>query len=165
MNRPTDHERLLADALAEDSPAGFRDALLGETLRHVGRRRHWRQTRRGLAGLAMLALLGMLVRLIMPPASPVLPIAATGCEIIHTQPLPANALVTTQPFAADRLFASVATVNVIHTPTAAGDYLEIGDDELLAFVAPRPVALVGCGPQCKQLIFVNPEDAMGFPVN
>jgi hypothetical protein len=165
MKRPTDHERLLADALADDAPADFREALLGETLRHARRRRRWRQSRRGLGALAVLAGLGLAVRLLVPATSPVRSSVAGGCEIIRTQPLPASALVATQPFSPDRLVASTPSAQVIRTAPAAGEYREISDEELLALVAPRPVLLVGCGPQCKQLIFLNPEDEKGFPVN
>jgi hypothetical protein len=41
----------------------------------------------------------------------------------------------------------------------------LGDDGLLALVAPRPAVLIDCGPECKQLVFAHPEDQMGFPVN
>jgi hypothetical protein len=165
MNHETDNDRLLADTFSEDTHADFREAMLGQTLRLVRRRCRWRQMRRGSAALAVLGLLGILIRLIMPHPPSALPLAGAGCDTIHTQPLPAGSLVTTQPFSPDRLIVSVANVNVIQTTAATGDYREIGDDELLALVAPRPVVLVGCGPQCKQLIFVNPEDEKGFPVN
>ena len=60
MNRPTDHEHLLADVLAGEDGAGFREALLSETLRRARRRRHFRQARRavpvvaGIVGLCLL---------------------------------------------------------------------------------------------------------------
>jgi hypothetical protein len=165
MNRPTDHERLFADALADETPGGFRETLLGEMLRLTRTRRRWRQTRRGTSALVLLALLGMLVRFLLPQSPPAMPGEMAGCEIILTQPLPADALVTTQPFSPDRFIASAPGANIVQTTVAAGAYQEIGDDQLLTLAAPRPVLLVGCGPRCKQLIFVDPEDEKGFPVN
>jgi hypothetical protein len=164
MNRRTEHERLFSDALAEDAPAEFREALLGETLRHVRRRRRWRRTRHGVLVVALVSLLAFLARPNLrrhPSATPL----AAGCPTVRTQPLPAGAIVATESLSPGRLVASLATVNVTRTTLGAGDYHEIGDAELLALVAPRPAALVGCGPQCKQLIFLNPEDENGFPVN
>ena len=169
MKRLTDHQRLLADALADEAPEGFREALLGETLCYARKRRRWRQARRGVAGLVALSLLAVLLRQVVPhhPAAPpvAVAVAAGSCEIVHTQPLPAGAIVTTQPFSPDGLMASAATVVIVETAVAPIRWREISDDELLSLVAPRPVLLVGCGPLCKQLIFVNPEDEKGFPVN
>jgi hypothetical protein len=163
MNCRSDHERLFADALADEAPAGFREALLGQTLRHVWARRRWRQARRGATALAGAFLLAVLIRLMLPRPPSAVPVA--GCEIIHTQPLRAAAFVNTVPLRPNQLVASVATVDVVHTDPAVVTYREIGDGELLALVAPRPAVLVGCGPHCAQLIFVNPEDEKGFPVN
>jgi len=44
----------------------------------------------------------------------------------------------------------------------AGENLQ--DLELLALVAGRPAALVRQGPHQAELLFVNPEDTNGFPV-
>jgi hypothetical protein len=77
--------------------------------------------------------------------------------------LPASAIVVTQPFPTDQLVASVATVEMIQT--SSGNFRVINDDELLALVAARPAALVRLGPHSEQLVFVNPEDEKGFPVN
>ena len=108
-----------------------------------------------------------LARQITPHHPQVVPVmvAETGCEIIHTRPLSESEIVATKPLPADRLVVSIASVSVVETRMAPGDYREIGDDDLLAMLAPRPVALVSCGPQCRQLIFINPDDEKGFPVN
>jgi len=41
----------------------------------------------------------------------------------------------------------------------------IDDDELLSLVGSRPAALVRLGPDTEELVFVNPEDWKGFPLN
>jgi hypothetical protein len=169
MNCPTDNKRLLDDVLSEAAPADFREALLGETLRLAGRRRRWRQTRRAAALLVALGLLAGLVwqNQSQPPVT-VPPAAKAGgksCQLICTEPLPVSAMVTTQPLAAGQLVASVETVGVVETMAGGGGFQVIGDDELLALVSPRPAALVRLGPHSEQLIFANPDDEKGFPVD
>jgi hypothetical protein len=165
MNQPTDHERLLADVLAEAEPAGFREVTLEETLRLARGRRRGRQTRRAAVALAVLGLAAALAWLDLRrrPVSIHPPVA--GCKIIRTLPLPAGAVVATQPFSPDRLVASIATVERIQTTASSGGFSVIDDAQLLALIAPRPAVLIGVGPQQEALVFVNPEDRKGFPVN
>jgi hypothetical protein len=167
MNHEPDNEQLLADVLAETAPADFRAALLGETLRLVCRRRHWRQTRRATALLVALGLLAVLVWQNFPlqPLAP-MPVAKAkvkSYELIHTQPLSAGAIVVTRTFSADQLVASVATAEIVRT--SSGNFRVINDDELLTLVSPRPAALVRLGPHSEQLVFANPDDERGFPIN
>jgi hypothetical protein len=167
MNHEADNERLLADVFSEAAPAGFREALLGETLRLTHRRRRWRQTRRTAALLVVLGLLAVLVRQNFPThllaPMPVAKAKVKSYELVRTQPLSAGAIVVTRPLSADRLVASVATAEMIQT--GSGNFRVINDDELLTLVSPRPAALVRLGPHSEQLVFANPADEKGFPVN
>jgi hypothetical protein len=169
MNRPTDNECLLDDVLSEAAPADFREALLGETLRLAGRRRRWRQTRRAAALLAALGLLaGLVWQNRLPISATMPPVAKAGgrsYQLIRTEPLPVNAMVTTHPLAAGQLVASAVPVAVIETKTSRVGFRMIGDDELLTLITPRPAALVRLGPHSEQLVFANPDDEKGFPVN
>src|SRR5689334_9755383 len=115
MKRPTDNERLFADALADTSPAEFREALLGETLRLARRRRHFRQMRRAGVVLMMVGLVTFLFwpKAVTPRLSPAEPPLASY-QLINTRPLPAGAVVTTQPFM-NRIVTSVPTASVITT--------------------------------------------------
>ncbi len=164
MNRTTDQRRLLAEVLAEAEPAGFRDALLGETLRLAGSRRRGRRFRKGTATLVVLGLLGTLVWQFMLPGHGILTLVAPSYANVRTEPLPLAAIVRTQPFAADRIVVSIASVDVVHTTPNSGRFRKINDDELLALVA-RPATLVRVGPQSAKLIFLNPEDQKDFPLN
>jgi hypothetical protein len=156
---------LLADVLAEAEPTGFREALLGETLRLAGSRRRTRRYRRASAALVVLGLLGTLAwQFLLPGHGRITPNAASYANV-RTEPLPPGAIVRTQPFALDRIVMSVASVDVIHTTPNSGRFRKIDDDELLALVAPRPAALVRVGPNSAKLIFVNPEDQKVFPLN
>jgi hypothetical protein len=167
MNHEADNERLLADVFSEGAPAGFREALLGETLRLAHRRRRWRQTRRTAALLVALGLLAVLVRQNFQPhlltPVPVPKVKVKSYELVRTQSLSAGAIVVTRPLSANQLVASVATTEMIQT--GSGNFRMINDEELLALVASRPAALVRLGPHSEQLVFANPADEKGFPVN
>ena len=170
MEKKTDNEQLLNDVLTEAAPANFRDAMLGETLRAVRRRRRWRQTRRATALLTMLALCGVFIWWENLPQKPVIsppPSAAKVVEksytLVETHPLPANDIVTTQPLASDQMVASASAVKIVQTQS--GNYRVINDDELLALVASHPAVLIRTGPHSEELVFANPKDQKGFPLN
>jgi hypothetical protein len=167
MNHEPDNKQLLADVLAEAAPAVFREALLGETLRLARRRRRWRQTRRAAALFVALGLLAVLVWQNLPQrpvaSMPVAKAKVKNYELVRTQPLSAGAVVVTRPLSADQLVASVTTAETVQT--SSGNFRVINDDELLALVASRPAALVRLGPHSEQLVFVNPADEKGFPVD
>ena len=157
MNEPED---LLADVLADTASADFRAALLGETLHHVRRRRRWRQTRR--AAVAAIALAATLIFRIAPRRPPTAE-SVRSYELVATQPLPATAVVATKPLASEQLTSSSGNVPLIETETAV-DMRLIDDDQLLA-LAPGPAALVRLGPASAELIFADPVDENGFPLN
>ena len=153
MNRPTDNERLFADALADTSPAGFREGLLGETLRQARRRRHFRQARRVSVALGIFALLAIWLqpRNTSPPPHTTSP--SSSCQLIETQPLRPDAMVSTQPFTG-QIVVSVPTVSVFATAETGDDLRVLTDDELLA-LAPAPAALVRLGPHSAELVLAN----------
>ena len=163
MNQPVDNEHLLADVLAEAAPAGFREALLGETLRLARRRRLVWQARRTITVLAVAGVLAILVWRNLPPRPAVGPAPVTGCQIIHTRPLPVGNIVTTLPLPAGQLVVSVPTAEIILTSADSGGFRRIGDDELLALAAPRPAVLVRLGPNSEELIFVDAAEQTAFP--
>jgi hypothetical protein len=151
MNPASDHERLLHDVLAAATPAGFREALLGETLRLARRRRRWRQTRRAGGALAVLALAligGWRVWVTEPVKSEI----PASDQWVRSQPLRPDQIVRTQPLPIFNLVATVTTADVIHT--VRGGFREIDDDELLALATPRVAALVRRGPHAAELVFV-----------
>jgi len=167
MNRRTDNEQLLDDVFAVAVPADFREALLGETLHQLLRRRRFRQTRHAAALIVALGLLAVFIRQNFPPRpatpAPMARTAEKSYETVRTQPLPAGDIVTTHPLAAGQFVASAATVETIQTTT--GNFRVLNDDELLALVASHPAVLIRTGPHSEELVFVNPQDANGFPVN
>jgi hypothetical protein len=162
MNHEIDHERLLADALADSAPAGFRETMLRQTLKLARRRRRFRQTRRVAAALVALCAVTALLWKTSPYWLFAPRLRSSSYELVRTQSLPAGAIITTRPLAADRLIASVMTANVVHS---SDGIRELSDDELLALVAPKPAVLIRLGPNSDYLVFANPEDEKGFPVN
>ena len=167
MKRSDEHKRLLADALADDEPAGFRDAVLTETLRRARSRKHWRQARRGALAVAAVVLLTVLVRMNLPTTPPLAgaPIENSSYTLVKTQPLVPAAWVHTMPLRPEQRAVSFAAIERVETDTSSVTVRDITDDELLALVGSRTAALVRCGPHCEQLIFANPEDENGFPIN
>jgi hypothetical protein len=169
MNCESDNESLLADVLAENTPADFRETLLVETLRLARRRRRFRQARRASVLLVALGMLAVLIWQNVPQHSATVPLSAKAggqsYQLIRSEPLPVSALVATRPPAAGQLIASVETAGVVETMAGSDNFRVINDDELLALASPRPAALVRLGPHSERLIFVNPADEKGFPVD
>lgn len=168
MTRRTDNERLLTDVMVDGSDAAFHEALLGETLRLARRRRRFRQARRSVAAAAVLAGLAGLGVLVLENFSP--RVVSPGLDkghytMVRTVPLPATAIVTTQPFAQNLLVASITTANVVETTPGSGLFREISDDELLAMVAPKVAAIVRHGPHRAELVVLEPADWDATPPN
>jgi len=168
MNHQADLDPLLADVLAEAAPADYRDALLGKTLRLVRRRRRWRQARRMAAVLVALGLCGIFIRQKNSPLRPFAPAPAARAvakdyQLVQTRPLPASAVVATQPLAAAQFVAPAETVGMVQT--SSSNYHVINDAELLALVASHPAVLIRTGPHSEELVFTNPDDQSGFPLN
>jgi len=165
MNHPTDRERLLAEVLAEAEPTGFRETMLGETLRLAGRRRQVRSFRQATIILAGLGLfLGMVWRLSeQRRAVSIIPIASYVS--VHTEPLPVSAIISTHPFAAPDSIISPPAVELVRTTPVSGKYRNIDDDDLLELVGQRLAILVRTGPHAEKLVFVNPSDQKDFPLN
>lgn len=163
-------ESLLDDVLTEAAPPDLRETMLNETLRLVRRHRRRRQTRRVTALVIALGLCGIFVWQKNTPRgpaalAPVSAVKAVGKNyiLVGTQPLPVGDIVTTQPLTSYKLVASAAAVEMVQT--RSGDYRAINDEELLALVALHPAVLIRTGPHSEELVFANPADQKGFPLN
>ena len=168
MKRESDDEALLRDVFGEAAPASLRDAMLGESLRVVRRRHKIRRVGRVTALLVVLGLAVVLFRQSTPRRPDVLS-KATPAMVeksytpVRSQPLPAAALVTTRPLSSGQFIGAAVLAGIVRT--RPDSFRVINDDELLALLSPRPCALIQVGPNLEKLVFVNPEDAKGFPVN
>src|SRR5438445_1752298 len=162
MNNSADNERLLADVLAEESDPGFRELLLGQTLHLVRCQRRFRKIRRAASAMAVIAGLLLLAWRFLPSLSNPPTAAAKLYTLVHTQPLPASAIVGTKPFPPSDVIASMGSVEVIATSAFAHNFRELNDDQLLDLMTPTPALLVRRGPHTAELVFVNPEDREAF---
>ncbi len=163
-----DANKLLDDVLAEGAAADFRDATLGGTLRHVRRRRTFRQARRVGGLLVALALGGVLLWQQNPPKkmaapAPVARAVRKNYQAVETQPLPPGAVVATRAMAPAQFITSTAFAGMV--ATRADHYRLLNDDELLALAGQRPAILVRTGPHSEELVFADPEDEKGVPPN
>jgi hypothetical protein len=163
MNHGAENKDLLDDVLAESVPEDFRAALLGETLLLARRRRYVRRVRRAAGAMAVVfmfaALAWWLARPLSKPATTIASpaILNQSYSLIYTVPLPASALVGTQPMNASTLIVSERFAGIVQTKFGSG-YRLINDDELLALAAPRHAALVRIGPGAQELIFLSPTE-------
>lgn len=152
MNERANSEHLLREVLAEATDADFRAALLDQSLRLAGRRRRWRQARRAAA---VVGVVFGLAALLWHFSSPRAGGPASGCyALVHTQPLAAGAVVTTQPLAPDRMLSSFSGAELVQTPPR-GPYHEVDDRQLLELAAPTPAVLVRSGPHLAELVFAS----------
>jgi hypothetical protein len=165
MRRATDQNRLLADVLAEAKPPGFREALLDETLRLVGRRRRIHRFQRATAAIVVAGLFVMFAWQVLVTSKPTVRPSPRSYILVRTAPLPGSAIVTTQAFSGDRILTSVTSVAEVRTSPHRERLRTIDDDTLLSLVAPRPAALVRLGPHSAKLIFVTPDGATSSDAN
>jgi len=174
MSDPADRKDLLGDVFAEGASGEFREALLGEMLGAVRRRRRFRKARGAvmLLALALCALLVISTRHQLPrqqsanstgePAAIVSP-RQTDYRLIRSEPLPEDHIIKTRQFSNDLTLGSeLAFVDVT---TGTGRCRELTDDQLLGLLAGRPALLVRTGPHSEGLVFSNPKDGEGFPAN
>jgi hypothetical protein len=151
---------LLAEVLAEASPAEFREAMLAETLR-LARQRRQRQHMRVMGGILVMAVLLIFFAgrewpkksSDRPTANK--PVRSRDYQLVQTQPLPTDAVVITGKFLPVKIISSGTAVTQIASVT--GNYRLINDDELLALAAGKPVVLVRTGPHSEALFFANAE--------
>jgi hypothetical protein len=158
MNNRSEQLEVLHDVMAESSPPDFRAALLAETLRQARRRRRWRQGRVVAGVLGLLVCATWLGWHRLPPeiavARPPEKVAtAKSFELVETQPLPPNAMVTTKEFGRVRMILSGATVATV--ATGSGGFRFINDSQLLALVGPKPAILIRTGPDSEELVFAG----------
>jgi hypothetical protein len=159
MKREADNERLLNDVFAEAAPADFREAMLAETRRLARARRRSRQLRRAVLLAAVVLLAGGIwqhsLRRLKVAQGPSPGVAQKSYNLVHSEPLPSSAIITTQPLEG-RAFAHLEKVQIVET--APGNFRFINDDELLALLGPRPAVLIRTGPNSEELVFANSGD-------
>jgi hypothetical protein len=147
---------LLSDVLAEDSDSGFREALLDHTLQSVRRRRRLRKARQVVHAsliVAGLVLAGIHFLVPKPRATKRLEISYT---LIATQPLAANAVLSTTGNHSIALISSSRTrgMEIVATSENTGLVRQLDDEQLLTLL-PSPALLVRRGPHLAELVFAD----------
>jgi hypothetical protein len=171
MTSPTKTERLLDDTLSEAASIDFSHGVLERTLRQVRRRRRVRQVRQTLLTLAVLAALTFWLwprEHSVPaqatkqsrPVSPVMP----AITLVQTLPLPPSMVVETHPGSISMLPVATSTITLVETLPADELFRQLDDNQLLALVTGKPVALVRYGPH--NAVLAMPEELLqeGFRV-
>jgi hypothetical protein len=159
MNPP---DEFLSDVFGE--PDEFRAALLEQTLRQVRRRRLFRHCKQGFAAVAGVVAVAFVCWRTVQPTALRLPAKAPDLVVIRSQPLPPSMIVETRPGVAGVVVSSASTYALVETGASKRLFREIDDEQLLALLSGKPAALVRRGPNQVELIFLNPEDEKGFPV-
>jgi hypothetical protein len=158
MKTGASNEQLLRDAFDGSANADFQTGLLASTIRAARRRRHRRRLQRAtLAVVAIVAVAFGLSR-VARQSQPLVPAVPSGYDIVHTQPLPAAAVVHTQPLLPPQIASTTAFASVVTTTPGSGRVRYVTDEELFALVAPRAAVLVRTGPHSQRMIFVDPPD-------
>jgi len=151
-----DRETLIEDLLGEGG-AGLKAQVLLQV--------RWRRRRRRAAPAAALVLtaliLGGLGRL-FPPHRLQAVAPVSSYMLIRTSPLSAAAVVETRPTWPATVIESERFAGTVST--CFGGYRLLADGELLRLVVPRSGVLVRAG-STERLIFPDPRDARGFPLN
>ena len=163
MKPESERLNLLDDVLANAAPTEFQRELLEGTLRAVRRRRRMRQCGRGLAVAGVFAAIALSVWNALLPTTSV-KLVRPALHIVSSQPLPASMIVETRPISVLVVTSSPTTFVMVETGSIKDPFQEITDEQLLALVGNRPAALVRQGPHQAELLFLNPEDINGFPV-
>lgn len=150
------NKRLLSDILAEDADSDFRGALLDHTLFFVRRKRRFRKVRNG--AFASLALIGLaLASFHFLGSKPTLTKRAEPSYVlITTQPLPADAVVSTGRDQSVATVSSSPMINFVTTGNTAPVLRQLDDEELLALL-PSPALIVRRGPHLAEVVFAGPD--------
>jgi hypothetical protein len=156
-------DALLNDVLADAASPAFREDLLRLTLEQVqGRQRRQRRSRRLLAAAGALLVLAVAARFL--PRHNALEPSSNDSLVVHSRPLRAGVVVTTQPGSAELVRSSAAAVAWVMTSPNVSTFDRISDEQLFALLGGRPAALVHQDPARAELVFLNPADERGFPV-
>jgi hypothetical protein len=157
------HQQLLDDVLGEAGPSDFKESLWLHTLDEVRHRHRARQRKRALLACAVAVAIPLLVwRLTLPP--PPTELSPLPYALIYSQPLPSGMTVESKTDTVSFIASSATTMSVITTDPSRRLYREINDDQLLTLLAGRPAAIIREGANRASLLFLDPEDENGFPV-
>jgi hypothetical protein len=159
-------EQLLDDLLEDAAPPEFRAALLDKTLQSARQRKRVRRLNLTLSALMLSGLFAFAIQETRYPRTlpnqirrPISSVAASPSlhplQVVRTKRDSIKSIAVSD--------SSDSTLTVVQT-SESDRPREINDKELLALVADKPVALIHQGLHQSELIFLNPKDENGFPI-
>jgi len=164
MKHPFNPDPLLDDVLTEGVSPEFRNELLERTLRQVRRRKRIRQFNQTLLASTLSVGLLLMVWKAYFPSSHSAKSELPALDVVTSHPVAPSMIVGTELGAVSLISSSDADLAVVRSQFEEGLFQEINDQELLALLAGRPAALVREAPGRAELLFLDPDDAQGFPV-
>jgi hypothetical protein len=159
------NKKLLDDMLADSMSPEFRATLMAKTLQSARRRKHVRRLNLTLSAISIAGIFTFALKEMSVPKTASNPIRQSISNVASS-PLIAVRIVGTKPNSFKMAVvsdSSHSTFTVVQT-TATDRPKEINDKELLALAGDKPVALIHQGAHKAELIFLNPKDERGFPV-
>ncbi|MEW6744761.1 MAG: hypothetical protein AB1486_18565 [Planctomycetota bacterium] len=155
------YERLLADVLQDEKVIALKARVKERCHEELARRRRLRLLR-WFVPAAAAALLLVMVKVIWRGDGEFVPLQprALPAYYVSSVPLSPGQIVTTRVH--EGLIVTTHTPAVVVTTTEGAAVPRIGDDEMLAFFAGAPVALVTTGKDSKKLVFLDPADEERF---
>jgi hypothetical protein len=161
-NRPGP-DRLLDDLVGDAVPSHLRVEWLERTLTEVRRRNRARRTRSGAVAMTIsLGLFLVLWKMVDPHQN--LHSHYSELRIVESSPLKPSEIVETRIGTVSLINTSTRDISVVTTRTVQGTVALIDDQQLLNLVAGRSAALVRSESGQSELIFADPADASGFPL-
>jgi hypothetical protein len=152
MKRTTEH--LLDELLGDSATPEFRAALLDKTLQSARRRKRLRRFNLTLGACAIAGIATLMVLEIRVPTTMPNQIRQSASSVVNPQESGPVHMVSTIPDSVESIVSSDSTsiLTVVQT-TASARPREIDDQQLLALLSDRPVALIHQGAHQAELIF------------
>jgi hypothetical protein len=154
--RNDEPNELWSDILSEVAPAGFREALLKQTLGRVRRRKQARRLGKGIMAVALvigtvlLLWQGRTNKTVKPPN-----LEVSKVEVIRSQPLAASMMVQSVPGLVELISSKPTELVFVDTQAPQQEFRKINDEELLALTEGKPAALIRKGPHEAELLIVD----------
>lgn len=171
MKHPTKTERLLDEILAESASAGFDRSMLQQMVRVARQRQRVRRFRQGLLVVAVLGALSLwwwhprinkpvqAVKMVTPA-----PVLERSVALVLTQPLTPDMVVPAATSMVRFVATSRSAIALVSTRPADELFQQLDDNQLLALLKDKPVALVRYGPHEASLVMPEALLQEGFRV-
>ena len=158
-------EPLIDDLLEDAIPPEFRAALLDKTLQSARQRKRLRHFNLALGATALVGLFALAFWEMRVPTTVPNQIRQPDSSVANSPPSSPVQIVSTKRDSVENVVSSdpASALTVVQTTESARPR-EINDQQLLAFLSGKPIALVRQGAHAAELIFPNSEDEKGFPV-